>query len=279
MTNQSDAIRLFGEMVSRREEEIELAKAAFLFAKEEYPDLDIDVYLRKLDLMAEEIKSRVGHNTSPYFLITEINNYLFKEEGFRGNEDDYYDPKNSFLNDMLDRKTGIPITLSVLYMEIANRLGLPLLGVGFPGHFVVKYSGLGEEILIDPFNKGRILSFKDCKEILDRIYGGRMQFQSEFLQPVTKKQILKRMLHNLKGIYLNSKNYIKALSIVDMILLIDPEAMDELRDRGLLYYNLECFTQALSDLEAYLRHATKAEDAELIRGYIPVLKGLTAKIS
>ena len=279
MTNQSDAIRLFGEMVSRREEEIELAKAALLFAKEEYPDLDIDVYLRKLDLMAEEIKSRVGHNTSPYFLITEINNYLFKEEGFRGNEDDYYDPKNSFLNDMLDRKTGIPITLSLLYMEIANRLGLTLLGVGFPGHFIVKYSGIEGEILVDPFNKGRILSNKDCKEILDRIYGGRMQFHSEFLQPVTKKEILSRMLHNLKGIYLNSTNYLKALSIVDMILLIDPEAMDELRDRGLLYYNLECFTQALSDIETYLRRTTNAQDAELIRGYIPVLKGLTAKIS
>ena len=105
-----------------------------------------------------------------------------------------------------------------------------------------------------------------------------MQFHSEFLQPVTKKEILSRMLHNLKSIYLNTTNYLKALSIVDMILLIDPEAMDELRDRGLLYYNLECFTQALSDLETYLRHATKAE-AELIRGYIPVLKGLTAKIS
>src|SRR3990170_2813412 len=214
MTNQSEAIRLFGEMVSRREEEIELARAALLFAKEEYPGLDVGRYLQKLELMTEEIKSRIGNNTDPHFLISEINRYLFTEEGFRGNEDDYYDPRNSFLN-----------------------------------------------------------------EILDRIYGGRMQFHSEFLQPVTKKQILSRMLHNLKGIYLNSKNYIKALSIVDMVLLIDPLAIDEIRDRGLLYYNLECFTQALSDLETYLRHATKAEDAELIRGYIPVLKGLTSKIS
>jgi len=229
--------------------------------------------------MSEEIKRRVSHNSDPHSLIIEINRYLFTEEGFRGNEDDYYDPRNSFLNDVLDIKTGIPITLSVLYIEIASRLGLTLLGVGFPGHFIVKYSGMEGEILVDPFNKGRILSIKDCKEILDRIYGGRMQFHSEFLQPVTKKEILSRMLHNLKGIYLNSTNYLKALSIVDMILLIDPEAMDELRDRGLLYYNLECFTQALSDLETYLRHATKAEDAELIRGYIPVLKGLTAKIS
>ncbi len=279
MMNQSVARRLLAEMVSRKDEEIELARASLIFAKEEYSDLDVEKYLTKLELMSEEIKRRIRHNSDPYFLISEINRYLFNEEGFRGNEDDYYDPRNSFLNDVLDRKTGIPITLSLLYMEIANRLGLTLLGVGFPGHFIVKYSGIEGEILVDPFNKGRILSNKDCKEILDRIYGGRMQFHSEFLQPVTKKEILSRMLHNLKGIYLNSTNYLKALSIVDMILLIDPEAMDELRDRGLLYYNLECFTQALSDLEAYLRHATKAEDAELIRGYIPVLKGLTAKIS
>ena len=279
MMNQSVARRLLAEMVSRKDEEIELARASLIFAKEEYSDLDVEKYLTKLELMSEEIKRRIRHNSDPYFLISEINRYLFNEGGFRGNEDDYYDPRNSFLNDVLDRKTGIPITLSLLYMEIANRLGLTLLGVGFPGHFIVKYSGIEGEILVDPFNKGRILSNKDCKEILDRIYGGRMQFHSEFLQPVTKKEILSRMLHNLKGIYLNSTNYLKALSIVDMILLIDPEAMDELRDRGLLYYNLECFTQALSDLEAYLRHATKAEDAELIRGYIPVLTGLTAKIS
>src|SRR3990170_5723528 len=279
MTNQSEARRLFAEMLSRKDEEIELAKAALLFAKEEYSDLDVEKYLTKLELMSEEIKRRVSHNSDPHSLISEINRYLFTEEGFRGNEDDYYDPRNSFLNDVLDIKTGIPITLSVLYIEIASRLGLTLLGVGFPGHFIVKYSGMEGEILVDPFNKGRILSIKDCKEILDRIYGGRMQFHSEFLQPVTKKEILSRMLHNLKGIYLNSTNYLKALSIVDMILLIDPEVMDELRDRGLLYYKFECFTQALSDLETYLRHATKAEDAELIRGYIPVLKGLTSKIS
>jgi regulator of sirC expression with transglutaminase-like and TPR domain len=279
MINKSETQRLFIKMVSRKEEEVELAKASLLVAREEYPDLDVEKYLKKFELMADEIKRRIRHNSDPHFLISEINSYLFIEEGFRGNEDDYYDPRNSFLNDVLDRKTGIPITLSVLYMDIANRLGLPLLGVGFPGHFIVKYSGLGEEILIDPFNKGRILSYKDCKEILNRIYGGRMHFQREFLEPVTKKQILIRMLHNLKGIYLNSKNYLKALSIVDTILLIDPGAVYEIRDRGLLYYNLECFTQALSDLEEYLRHVPKAQDAEIIRGYTTSLKQLTARIS
>jgi regulator of sirC expression with transglutaminase-like and TPR domain len=278
MTNQSEARRLFGEMMSRKEEEIELAKSALLFAKEEYPDLDIEKYLGRLDLMAEGIKRRIGRSTDPHFLINEINRYLFAEEGFRGNEDNYYDPRNSFLNDVLDRKTGIPITLSVLYMEIAGRVGLPIFGVGLPGHFIVRYSGLREEILIDPFNKGRILSENDCQNILNRI-GSSTQLRSEFLQTVTKKQILTRMLHNLKGIYLSSNNFLKALSVVDMILLIDPHAMLELRDRGLLYYSLECFAQALSDLETYLRHAPKAEDTEVIGSYIPILKELSAKIN
>ncbi len=279
MTNQSEARRLFAEMVSRKEEDIELAKAALLFAKEQYPDLDIEKYLRKIDLMAEQLKRRAGHNTDPYYLISEINRYLFNEEGFRGNEHDYYDPRNSFLNDVLDRKTGIPITLSVLYMEIGNRIGLPILGVGFPGHFVVKYSGVESKFLIDPFNKGRILLEKDCQEMLNRVYGGGIKLPSDFLRTATKKQILDRMLHNLKGIYLGSKDYCKALSFVDMILLIDPDVMPELRDRGLLYYNLECFAQALSDLETYLRYAPKAEDAEAIRSHIPALKGLVGKIS
>lgn len=269
--SRSEAINLFTEMMSRKEEDIELAKAAILFAKEEYPNLDIDEYLRRIELMAQEIKRRAGHNTNPRFLISEINRYLFTEMGFGGNEDDYYDPRNSFLNDVLDRKTGIPITLSVLYMEIADRAGLHVSGVGFPGHFIIMYSGVEKQILIDPFNKGRILSERDCQEILNRIYNGKITLQSEFLQTVTKKQILTRMLHNLKGIYLNSKNFIKALWVVDMILIIDPYAIYEFRDRGLLYYHLECFAQALSDLETYLKYAPKDEDAELIRNYITLI--------
>ncbi len=279
MRNQPEARRLFDEMVSRKDEEVELAKAALIFAKEEYPDLDIDGYLSKLDQMAREINVRAGHNAAPHSMISEMNRYLFVKEGFRGNQDDYYDPKNSFLNDVLDRKVGIPISLSVLYIEIANRLGLPITGVGFPGHFIVKYSGLGEEFLIDPFNKGRILTKKDCDEILNRIYGRNIQLQSEFLEPVTKKQILTRMLQNLKSIYLSSKNSLKALSVVDKLLLINPGDMNEIRDRGMLYYGLECFAQALADLETYLGNAPKAKDVDVIRNYIPLLKGLTARIN
>lgn len=280
MTNKSEAKRLFAEMVSREDEEINLAETALLFAKEiEYPNLDIGKYLGKIDLMAVEIKKRIPHQTAPYSLIDEINKHLFIEEGFSGNVDNYYDQRNSFLNDVLDRKTGIPITLSVLYIDVAAKAGLSILGVGFPSHFIVKYPGLGEEILIDPFNKGKILSESDCQEMLDRIYGGGIKLKSDLLQSPTRKQILARMLHNLKNIYINFKDFLKALSVVDMLLVINPYDTSQLRDRGLIYYKLECFVQALYDLETYLRYAPKAEDTGAIRSYIPALKELAAKIS
>ncbi|HEX3036920.1 MAG TPA: transglutaminase-like domain-containing protein [Thermodesulfobacteriota bacterium] len=279
MTKQSEAKTLFSEMMNR-EGEINLAKAALLLAKEiEYPDLDVYDYLRKIDLIANEVKRRTSGKTEPYSLIEEINGYLFYEEGFRGNEADYYDPRNSFLNEVLDRKTGIPITLSVLYMEIGRRVGFPVFGVGFPGHFIVKYSGAEGEVLIDPFNKGRIIAENDCQETLNQIYGREIKLQSDFLQTVTNRHILTRMLHNLKGIYISSKDYHKALSVTDMILLVSPMSLNELMDRGLLYYHLECFAQALSDLETYLRNAPKNEDTEVIRSYIPVLKELVGRIS
>lgn len=279
MENDSEVRRLFAQMVSRNDEDINLAEAALLYAKEEYPDLDIEKYLRKINLIAEEINKNLSRGNDPNYLIGEINTYLFAVAGFRGNRGDYYDPKNSFLNDVLDRKKGIPIMLSVLYMEIANRLGLNLKGVGFPGHFIVKYSGPEGEILIDPFNEGRTLSHKECQDILDRVYNGGVEFQRYMLELSTKKQILVRMLNNLKNIYWSSKNYLKALSIVEFILLITPDSVTEIRDRGMIYYQLECFSQALLDLEKYLRIYPEAPDEKIIRGYFPLLKDLSAKIN
>jgi len=279
MFNHSEAKGLFAEMVSRNDEDIVLARAALLIAKEEYPDLDIEKYLRRVDLIAEEINKNLSGGNDPNYLIGEINRDLFAVVGFRGNRDDYYDRKNSFLNDVLDRKMGIPITLSVLYMEIANRLGLNLTGVGFPGHFIVKYSGTEGEILIDPYNEGRTLSQEDCQDILDRVYNGGVKFQRYMLQPSTKKQILVRMLNNLKGIYINSKDHIKALSVVDLILIANPDSIVEIRDRGLLYYKLECFSQALSDLETYLKNSPSSIDSEVIMDHTLILRDLIGKIN
>lgn len=270
------ARQLFTEVVRRPETDIDLARANLLIAKEEYPGLDVEKYLRKIDTLAKEIKKRMGKVESPSETIQQMNQYLFEEKGFRGNTENYYDPRNSFLNDVLDRKTGIPITLSTLYMEVGRRIEFPIVGVGFPGHFLVKYSDETEEILIDPFNQGVILSEEDCQARLDQAYGGTMEFQERFLAAVTKKQILTRILHNLKGIYVQQQDYLKTLSIVERILIINPDAPQEIRDRGLLYYNLQRHVQALIDLERYLKMMPEAPDASSIEENIRTLRHLIA---
>lgn len=281
MTNYSDGGSWLAKEVGRVDELISLSSASLLLAKHvEYPNLVVDDYLRKIAQMAAEIEFRIAStNRDPRSSIDAINNYLFVEQGFHGNEDHYYDPRNSFLNDVIDRKTGIPITISTLYIELAGMVGLPLGGVCFPGHFIVKYSGTGDEILIDPFNKGRILSEKDCQNILDRMYGSRVRLRRDMIATCSKKQILNRMLNNLKGIYVDSKNYQKALSVVDLILELSPYNYSEIRDRGLLYYKLECFSQALHDLEIYLSLFPSAPDSEAMLAIVSRLKDLVKSIN
>jgi regulator of sirC expression with transglutaminase-like and TPR domain len=281
MANLLESTLTFAWRIDREEEKISLAEASFLLAKcVEYPNLVIDKYLGKIARMAAEIGSRLDcEKRDPHSSIHSINDYLFAEQGFHGNEDDYYDPRNSFLNDVIDRKTGIPITISTLYIELARRVGLALDGVCFPGHFIVKYSGLADEILIDPFNHGRILSERDCQDILDRMYGSRVQFRREMIASSTKKQILDRMLNNLKGIYVDSKNYQKALSVVDLILELSPDNYLEIRDRGLLYYKLECFSQGLHDLESYLSLFPDAPDSEAMLAIVSRLRDLVKLIN
>ena len=166
----------------------------------------------------------------------------------------------------------------VLYIEVAQRVGLSLQGVGFPGHFLVKYPGDNEEIVVDPFNRGEILSQQNLETMLYRLYGGKIVFEPHLLETISKKQILRRMLNNLKIIYLRQNDLIKGLSIVDRLMVLDPGAGEDLRDRGLIYLQLECFKQALEDLESYLRLAPHAEDAPAIRQQVTVLTRQVAQI-
>jgi len=263
MTN--DTHRSFRQAVQCLDDEIDLGRTASAIADAEYPGLDIESYVARIDRLAAAVQDRSGDEADAYRLIAALNYTLFSVEGFRGNQDDYYDPKNSFLNEVMERKQGIPITLSVLYMEVARRVGLDLCGVGFPGHFLVRYVGKEGEIVIDPFHQGEVRSIQELKDMLDEMYRGRITFQPEFLSPVSKKQILRRMLNNLKGIYLDQGDLIKGLSVVDRLVILEPDSAEEIRDRGLLYLKLECFSQALEDLEAYLRLAPNADDAAEIR--------------
>ncbi|HWT83610.1 MAG TPA: tetratricopeptide repeat protein [Candidatus Methylomirabilis sp.] len=263
---------VFAKLVSGPESGIDLAEAALLIAKEEYLDLEITRYLSFLDAMADECRQRLGRGPATHRVITNLGDYLFKEQGFRGNADDYYDPRNSFLNDVLDRRMGIPITLSTVYMEVGRRLGLCLHGVGMPGHFLVKYVGPGEELVIDPFNGGAILSPVDCQHILDRVSRGKLKFEPRFLSLVSARQILTRMLTNLKLIYFNNQAYGKALAVVDRLLILDPRAAPEIRDRGLLCCQLNCFPEAMVSLEQYIKLAPTAEDAEVIRDHLRAIR-------
>ena len=262
----------FSHAVKCQDNEIDLGRAALVIAQMEYPDLEVEPYLKRMDRLATVIKDLVGDEDSVFRLLACINIVLFKQEGFQGNRSNYYDPKNSFLNDLIDRKMGIPITLSVLYQEVARRAGLTLHGVGFPGHFLLKHIDHEEEIIIDPFNGGEVRSDAELQSLLDEIYPGKAVLKFEFLSPVSKRQILKRMLINLRGIYLHQGDFLRGLSVEERLVILEPNPVREYRDRGLLHLRLKNFPQALEDLETYLRLASDAKDVDEIREQVSSLK-------
>ncbi len=261
----------FAQLVSGPEEELDLAEAALLIAQEEHPELDVAAYLRRLDGLAAAVRARLPEAPEPTDIIHSLNIQLFGEEGLAGNESEYYDPRNSFLNEVLDRKRGIPITLSVIYLEVGRRLGLPLAGVGFPGHFLVKYSGADGELVLDPFAGGVTLSREELAQKLRRMYGDANPFLAQIpqlLAPASKKEILLRMLHNLKGIYLQQNDFTRALAAIDRILLVTPDLAMEVRDRGAVHQRLGHLQAALQDFRRYLQMVPNAEDAETVRTLI-----------
>jgi regulator of sirC expression with transglutaminase-like and TPR domain len=264
----------FLEIAVLDEETFSLDRAALVMALEEYPNLDVQAYLRRLDTFAARAQVLVGEDCTPINVIEGINNVLFVQEGLRGNDEDYYDPRNSYLNEVLDRKLGIPISLSVIYMEVAKRIDFPIKGIGFPGHFLVKHVANERDIVIDAFDHGRILTPNDCQELLDKIYNGTVSMNSSLLQPMEKRAILTRMLYNLKGVYTQKEQYFKALSAIDRILMLNPWTPSEIRDRGMLYMQTSLFAKALADLEAYLNHAVAPEDRTYIQNHVKMLRGI-----
>jgi len=272
-------LKAFTDVAQRLRSATDLVEAALRIARHACADLDVAAYRQRLADMGEEARRRVDPADGPREIVAKINQYLFVEFGLRGNEEDYFDPKNSFINEVLDRKIGIPITLSVIYMSVAEAIPLPLEGVGFPGHFLIRYAGEGDELLIDPFHQGVILSVPDCQDLLDHVYEGAVEFRPEFLHPAGRRQILQRMLNNLKGIYLRREDYPNALAIVDRLLCLEPNAPDELRDRGILHYRLRSFGKALTDLERYLRLAPNAQDREAVQHNIRLLRHLVAGLN
>lgn len=269
----------FSEFIARNEADLELDRATLLIAAEQYPHLQIEAYLRQLDAFAETARARDDLYADPLRRVLRMNELLFEKLGFQGNSENYYDIRNSFLNDVIDRRTGIPITLSVIYLEVARRIGLKLAGVGLPGHFLVKYSDERGEIIIDPFHHGRILTEDQCREMINEIYNGEMKFRLAFLQSTPRKQILARILQNLKGIYARAMDHPKTLGAIERILLINPDSTIDIRDRGLVYFALERYVQARTDLEEYLRRMPAAEDAGEIKKWLSQIRQRQAQLN
>ena len=270
------ATELFREMVSRPPEQIDLAAAALMIAFDEYPGLRISEYVERIDLLAEKTAAFLNPDAGPMDVIQSINYQLFEIEGFRGNQQDYYDPRNSFLNEVLDRKTGIPITLSVLYMEIGRRLGLNVEGVGMPGHFIVSCHDNGVRIFVDPFGQGEILLEEGCQRKLAQLHGKEFRFDRSSLDAVDHRQILTRMLSNLKVIYWNQQNFAKALATIERILFIHPSSPTELRDHGFAHYQLSHLSSAIQSWSLYLELRPDAPDAAEVSKNLRVAAQLRA---
>ena len=227
----------------------------------EHHDLDVSKYVEKINDIGNSLRMKISGIKNPTYLISMLNEYLFDELGFRGAEEDYYDPGNSFLNIVFNKKTGIPITLSIIYAEIAKKIGLDLKIVGFPGHVIVKYKN---EIILDPFYRGRLLTIEDLEEILDRNFGDGVEFVPEYLNEATVEQLLTRLLRNLKNAYTQSYAYDNAMKCTDMILGIQPESPEEIRDKGILEERLLRYDKALPLLNKYLELQPEADDADFI---------------
>jgi len=254
-------------------EPIDLARAALAIAHEEYPELDEERYLRTMDEFAAQVMRALPSGALAERRVARLSSVLFHELGFSGNEADYYDPRNSFLNEVVDRRTGIPITLSVLYMEVARRCGLTVDGVLFPGHFLCKVSLDEGELIVDPFHRGQILGLPELKRRLETALGHEARLDRRVLRPARPREILSRMLQNLRSIYLNKRDLPRALSCVDRLLLLVPNDARVLRDRARLYEMLGGARAAAADLEHILSLDPDAADSGTLRARLERLRG------
>ena len=239
----------------------------------EYPELDISKYIEKINEIGNSLKLKISNIKNSTYLISVLNEHFFDSYGFNGNNEDYYDPGNNFLNVVLDKMTGIPITLSIIYSQVAKKIGLDLKIVGFPGHVVVKYE---KEMILDPFFRGRLLTIEDLEEILYRNFGEDVEFIPEYLNEATTDQVLIRLLRNLKNAYTQSYAYDKAIRCTNMILGIQPESAEEIRDKGILEERLLHYDEALPLLNKYLELEPDAEDVDFI---LELIKSVREKSS
>ena len=256
-------LQAWTDLVRAPEHEIDLGQGALALARVEYPDLIVEHHVKMLDELAA--RSGTAGIDDPLRALHRLREFLFDEEGFRGNADDYYDPANSCLNQVIERKLGIPITLSVVMMEVARRVGLRVFGVGLPGHFVVSALVGTESVLLDPFDGGTLLTQESAAEVVARAVGRRVTLTEDHFAPVGKRQILARVLANLKGAYVRREEWAKSLAIVDRLLVLDGPASVFVRDRGSLLIKLGDLLRGAAAWERYLNANPKASDADKVK--------------
>jgi regulator of sirC expression with transglutaminase-like and TPR domain len=266
-------------MLEGPEESLELARAALLVAAESDPDADIDGSMRQIENWADELRGRLQPGWNNLQKLARLRAYVFEELGFRGDREDYYSPRNSLLHEVITRRRGIPLTLAIVMLELGWRLGIPFEGVGFPGHFLVRLTGEPGDLLLDPYSRGMSVHEEDCRRMLLESTGGRLEYDPGLLVSVGKRQMIVRLLNNLKSAYLRAGDDRLALAAVDRLLLIHPADTDEIRDRGLLLFRLHEYGKALDCLQDYLRAAPEAADRESIEQHVVTLRQLLASLN
>lgn len=265
-----DLRALLAAELRQPEEALALDRAALCLAGEAYPDLDPQRYLSQLDALASNVRDAAGPAADAAELLRRLQHHLFDRLGFKGNTADYYNPDNSYLHRVLETRLGLPIALSVLYLEVARRLGVTCRGVGLPGHFVVAVEPLG--LYMDPFHGGQLLSASDCRRLVAEMFGPAAPWREEFLEPYTKRDILFRMLTNLKHIFLGRRQYRPAAKVLEQMVLVRPEAADLYKELGWCHLRLEEPQLALDCLERYLQMEGPAADSTLVRQQVQVLR-------
>jgi regulator of sirC expression with transglutaminase-like and TPR domain len=264
------------------DDELPLLDTALLIARDEYPDLDHREYSAEIDAYVDALRPQLDRDIDLPARLTAINRYLFEDLGFAGNHTQYDDPRNSYLNQVLDRKLGIPISLAVIQIELTRRLGLPLDGISFPGHFLVRLPVDDGILVMDPFNKGRPVSAEELKERASPHLGGQPPDDHQLLEilaPATHRMILARMLRNLKGLYMESADWERVARSADRLLKLSPDTAEALRDRGLAYRELGHAKGAREDLSRYLLLQPDAEDEEAIHSALVEVSGTKSRLN
>ncbi len=272
LTHPALARRRFEEIAGRPEPLVDLVEGSLVIALEENPAVDVDRHLTEVQTWSEAVRARLEGSRDVERIVETINRLLFDEEGFHGENENYYDPRSVLLSEALERHAGLPITLSILYIELSRRVGVEATGVALPGRFLVKFSGDFGVIVIDPFDGGRVLSTVELQKILDGMYGGGVRLREHHLRSFTPRQILARELAQLKAAYLAQHDLPRAAASIDRLLILDERDVYEVRDRAALAMQMHAYAQAIELFERYLMLMPSADDTSRVREQIAYLR-------